>query len=384
MQSHALTVPCCAFQPFEKRCRLQWLPLVAGMVAMAAPAGAQSAAPIHVDSLPVRPLLSASALATLERMTPIFDGRSLDGWIQVPVAPIRFATEDVKDAPALARRISRRADPIAAFLAEHFDADANLALASIVAGQNASRQDVSAILRNLNRIVSGGVSLFTAERFRRVTLQPETQSLLQSAPDGLRLPRLNRLLLEDGFPTELARSPDQAWRVKDGAMASTGAGRGVIFSAADYSHYRLVFQVRQISGNHVPGVLIFGERPPPGELGLDALGAIQFQVPNGGHWDYRPGRNRDGENFTRPVRIRFHLHAWAQVEMLVNAKTGRASMAVAQPIGTRGIEVLSFNDSAAGRAGPIAWQMHNAGLFDEFRDVRIELNPAEDRLITVE
>jgi hypothetical protein len=24
-------------------------------------------------------------------------------------------------------------------------------------------------------------------------------------------------------------------------------------------------------------------------------------------------------------------------------------------------------------AGPIAWQMHNAGLFDEFKDVTIEV-----------
>ena len=28
--------------------------------------------------------------------------------------------------------------------------------------------------------------------------------------------------------------------------------------------------------------------------------------------------------------------------------------------------------------------MHNAGLFDEFKDVRIEIDPREDRLITVE
>jgi hypothetical protein len=94
--------------------------------------------------------------------------------------------------------------------------------------------------------------------------------------------------------------------------------------------------------------------------------------------------NKAGEHFIRPVRIRFQLNAWAQVEMLVNAKTGAARMAVAQPIGTSAIENLVFRDPAAGRPGPIAWQMHNAGLYDEFREVRIEINPSEDRLITVE
>lgn len=341
-------------------------------------------AAVPVDSLPARAPLSAATREKLERMIPIFDGRTLDGWIQAPIAPVRFAAEDVRDAASLARRISRRIDPVATFLAEHFDAEANLAITEILASPTASRQGVGVILRSLNRIVSGGQSLFSEERFSQVALREETKSLLQTPQNGWRLSRLNRMLLEDAFPAELTASPDRAWRVKDGTMASTGAGRGVIYTAADYSHYRLVFQVRQITGNHVPGVLIFGERPRPGEIGLDALGGIQFQVPNGGHWDYRPGRNRAGDHFTRPVRIRFHLDAWAQVEMLVNAATGHARMAVAQPIGTRGIEVLSFNDSATGRAGPIAWQMHNAGLFDEFRAVRIELDPTEDRLITVE
>ena len=59
-------------------------------------------------------------------------------------------------------------------------------------------------------------------------------------------------------------------------------------------------------------------------------------------------------------------------------------MAVAQTVGTRAIENLVFKDAEAGKTGPIAWQMHNAGLFDEFKDVRIEIDPTDDRLITTE
>ncbi len=180
------------------------------------------------------------------------------------------------------------------------------------------------------------------------------------------------------------KNPAGAWIVKDGALASTGDGRGVIYTKDDYAHYRVVFQVRQISGNHVPGVLVFCARPAPGEAALDALGAVQFQVPRGGHWDYRPGINKAGEHFTRPVRIGFKLNEWAQVELLVNAKTGVARMAVAQPPGTKGIELLVFDDPKGGKIGPFALQMHNAGLFDEYRDLKIEVDPKDDRLITVE
>ena len=74
-----------------------------------------------------------------------------------------------------------------------------------------------------------------------------------------------------------------AWTVKDGAMASLGAGRGVIYTKREYTNYRLIFTMRHVSGqpDHQACVLIFGSTPPAGEKGLDALGAIQFQPPNG-------------------------------------------------------------------------------------------------------
>ena len=66
-------------------------------------------------------------------------------------------------------------------------------------------------------------------------------------------------------------------------MASTGAGRGVIYTRNDYGSFRLIFTMRHVSGqpDHQACVLIFCSRPSEGEKGLDALGGIQFQVPNG-------------------------------------------------------------------------------------------------------
>lgn len=175
------------------------------------------------------------------------------------------------------------------------------------------------------------------------------------------------------------------WTVKDGAIASTGAGRGVLYSAKDYTRYRLMFTMRHVSGNpdHQACILIFCTRPQAGEKPLDALGGIQFQVPNGGHWDYRPGRNTSGgPEFTAITRTQFDPHAWCRVELLVDAAKGAARMAVAQPPGAAAVEVLDFNDPTAGRPGPIALQMHNAGLFDEYKDITLEPDP-EDRLTTV-
>jgi hypothetical protein len=178
--------------------------------------------------------------------------------------------------------------------------------------------------------------------------------------------------------------PADSWTVKDGAMASTGDGRGVIYTRDDYTKYRLFFTMRHVSGkpDHQACVLIFCTRPPEGMKGLDALGAIQFQVPNGGHWDYRPGHNNAGKGFKSSPHPKFDPKEWSQVEMLVDATAGTARMAVAQPIGSKAVEVLSFNVAEAGKVGPIAWQMHNKGLFDEYKDVRVEVNPATDEFIT--
>jgi hypothetical protein len=193
--------------------------------------------------------------------------------------------------------------------------------------------------------------------------------------------------LFDGKTLDGWQCQTNAWIVKDGAMASTGLARGVIYTRDDYGNFRLVFNMRHVSGqpDHQACVLIFCTRPPEGQKGLDALGGIQFQVPNGGHWDYRPGRNNGGgSEFTKIEHPKFDVHGWSQVEMLVNADTGTARMAVAQPVGTRAVEVLTFKDPSAAKKGPIAWQMHNKGLFDEYKEVRIEMDPKEDRLITVE
>lgn len=173
------------------------------------------------------------------------------------------------------------------------------------------------------------------------------------------------------------------WTVKDGVMASTGAGRGVLYTARDFSRFRLMFTMRHVSGSpdHQACVLIFCTRPAPDEKPLDALGGIQFQVPKGGHWDYRPGRNdAGGAEFTSITKTHFDPHAWSRVEILADATTGTARMAVAQPPEAPGVEVLNFQDPTAGRAGPIAWQMHNAGLFDEYKDVMMELDPKDEIL----
>jgi hypothetical protein len=312
--------------------------------------------------------LAGSIARAADTSVSLFDGKTLDGWIQIENSATSLSSAGMIDPAAFAAKLTSGSDTISAFLRAHLQDSEKADLAS-----NA-KAAIPALAKDLNQLISG-LSIYDKERFANVILRPETEQLLKQNPTGQQLARLNKLLLEDAYPSELARSATSGWIVKDGAMASTGVGRGVIYTAKDYSRYRLMFTMRHVSGNpdHQACVLIFCSRPQSGDKPLDALGGIQFQVPNGGHWDYRPGMNNNGgAEFASVTKTHFDIHEWSRVEIEADASKGIARMAVAQPLGSEAVAVLDFKDPAAGRVGPIAWQMHNAGLFDEYKDVAIE------------
>src|SRR2546423_8723935 len=80
------------------------------------------------------------------------------------------------------------------------------------------------------------------------------------------------------------------WSVANGAIHGNGTARGWIYYKQQAGTFRWIFWVRQVSGNHAPTVLIWGTTVPL----RDALSAIQFQPPNGGHWGYPAGHHNGG------------------------------------------------------------------------------------------
>ena len=319
------------------------------------------------------------------RTAPLFDGKTLNGWIQIENNATSLSTGQIKDQADFVQRIASGQDSVSEYLRSEMQDSVKSQLAGFSPDRADAKQVLSALMKELNRIISGS-SMYDRARFSGVQLRPETEQLLRQNPSGVQLVQLNKLLLEDVYAAELTPAAATGWIVKDGAMASTGSGRGVIYTANDYGRFRLTLTMRHVSGSpdHQACVLIFCTRPKPGEKPLDALGGIQFQVPNGGHWDYRPGKNNGGgAEFTTIVKPQFDPHEWSRVEILADASTGTARMAVAQPVGSKAVEVLDFKDPTAGQSGPIALQMHNAGLFDEYKDISIAVNPAVDQLVAV-
>ena len=180
--------------------------------------------------------------------------------------------------------------------------------------------------------------------------------------------------LFDGMSLEGWETRDPTnWLAKDGVLASQGKV-APIWTKADLGDYRLFFQVRQVKGNHKPDVIFFGKRPGPDGGKSGALGGAQFQPPNGGSWNYGAGGK-----FNRPENPGWDETKWHQCEVLVKeAGSFKAACCPMEPASPCQL-VLTWEGN--GRKHPFAIQMHNPGLFDEYKNIFIEENPAEDELL---
>lgn len=177
--------------------------------------------------------------------------------------------------------------------------------------------------------------------------------------------------------------PASSWSVVAGAMHSLGTARGYIYTKnASYGDFRFVFTSRLLSdpANHNPCVLFWGN-----SFGVDALAAIQVQPPPGYMWDYRttgPTANQSPDRFeTRFGHPAVVDTQWSQCEMLGNRAAGTLRFACCQlPTGTgrcKASEIVDFKDPTAGRAAPLALQVHNAQMIEEFKNLWVE-SPVAD------
>jgi 3-keto-disaccharide hydrolase len=168
-----------------------------------------------------------------------------------------------------------------------------------------------------------------------------------------------------------------AWVVKEGGvLASTGMAAD-IYTKEDLGDYRIFFQVRQMKGNHKPCTVMFGKRPADETKAQRSLGGAQFQPPNGASWNYGIGGT-----FKRLTNPGFDVSMWHQCEVLV--KEAGSFRAACCPVGAtacKGIEVLDW--TGPGKKHPFDIMMHNAGLFDEYREIWIDKAPTGNDLLSM-
>jgi hypothetical protein len=127
-----------------------------------------------------------------------------------------FTAEDIKDVPKLATRLARQSDPVSAFLWQQMPKPDQDALTNSLASATNLTAAEDVVIDLLDKIIEDPC-IYESARFKDIPLRPETSDLIKREPTGWVLARLNRMLLEDAYPAELARSlpgePEEQYRL---------------------------------------------------------------------------------------------------------------------------------------------------------------------------
>ena len=188
-----------------------------------------------------------------EGAVSLFDGRTLNGWLQIENSATSLGSGGITDTAAFAAKLTNGSDAVSVYLRSRLQDSVKTDLAGYSPSSENAKAVVNALVKDLNAVISGP-SIYDKARFAGVVFTAETARLVAENPGGQQLARLNKLLIEDAYPGELAKSVTAGWVVKDGAMASTGSGRGVIYSAKDYGRFRLMFTLRHVSEIRIIGL----------------------------------------------------------------------------------------------------------------------------------
>ncbi len=118
---------------------------------------------------------------------------------------VLFAPDELTDLNGLAQALSDPTNQLSDFIQAHLS-DNTMAWLDQYDGSPANRAGLKlALCADLNRIL-GGPSLYNEQRFDGVYLNNNTRALIDGKPEGDAVVRLNRMLLEDAYPTFLSRN----------------------------------------------------------------------------------------------------------------------------------------------------------------------------------
>ena len=151
-------------------------------------------------------------------------GGEYDRPIPPPPYHLLFDEGDLKDAASLIRRLQDAGDPLSEHLRDLFSEEGRRMLGEARDLEVPSEWHLRTLVDELNRLLEGEI-LYQAGRFDRVGLAENTSRLVGEGVRGRDLVRLNRLLLEQAYPDELAKSfalyrvgPGQEHRRINGAL----------------------------------------------------------------------------------------------------------------------------------------------------------------------
>jgi tetratricopeptide (TPR) repeat protein len=115
--------------------------------------------------------------------------------------------QDFKDLASLTTKLHDAQVPLSEYLREQLSPDVRKLLDEYPGSGAPSAALRDSLVHELNRLIQGP-SLYDKERFEGIPLTDGTRILIEQNPQGIDLIRLNRSLLEEAFPNEIAEKQE--------------------------------------------------------------------------------------------------------------------------------------------------------------------------------
>jgi len=162
------------------------------------------------------------------------------------------------------------------------------------------------------------------------------------------------------------------WTVMDGAIIGKAQNGGSLLATTKtYSSFRISGKANVLESDNHLGICFWGAK-----TGYGYGGCIVFVPPSGSIWDYGGG----GGIRTLPyvwMGMKVDKHAWNQFEILADATTGTVRM------GVNGHEFPVYKKAGRGKEAVIGLQIHAGFSVVGYKDLALEVDPKEKRLLSV-
>src|SRR5437588_2827 len=155
---------------------------------------------------------TAYASITALLISLIFGGRVIQLLRNWNIGQPMLRVGELRDSTNLAVKLRDKRDPVSDYLASQLSPEMQQTLKVYDGTSPLPEADQRRLIDELNGLLRGP-SLYDEQRFAQVKLTDEAQKFIKLNPHGENLIRLNRVLLEEAYPAEIARTTKYSWNV---------------------------------------------------------------------------------------------------------------------------------------------------------------------------
>ncbi|WP_333655717.1 LptE family protein [Dissulfurispira sp.] len=119
-------------------------------------------------------------------------------------AYLLLTASDIKDLESLIVKLYEPEDPVSLYLRGQLSPSTRQMLHEYAESKVSQDKIKPVLVDELNTVIQG-ISIFDEKRFAHIALTEETKNLIKQNPGGLERMRLNRLLMEEAYPDEIAK-----------------------------------------------------------------------------------------------------------------------------------------------------------------------------------